>query len=194
MAPTPVSVNGILRLIYEVAGLEHRFDSYVTIVDPGGTNQVEQNLPLGGSDSPVVVAQAIWDYIRVLWPNTVPAATYILYEYDAGTLIPRDGGALTGAGVGATAIQFATQFTITYRDQNQYMARQQFAETIIAVPSKQPASGATGNVLALIDAMTGVPDGVLPCSWVRARTGMQFDRALFTSSDTNDKFRRARGA
>jgi len=194
MAPTPISVNGILRLTLTISDQERHIDFYcqrsgvtpTTILSYAGS---------GFAASGDVVGQVIWDLLKAFYPATVAAPSWTLFDYDDGAYIPLSGGSLTGVGESATAVKLATQATLTFRSGNQVLTRLQLPEPAgFSLPINAPlATEAGADIVALRDSYTDNPDGTNVSSWISARDGSIVFRAISVSNDTNDRYRRARG-
>jgi len=192
MAPTPISVNGVLRLQLSVSDQDRHIDFFCnrTIADPllissfaGSTFDSD-----GG-----VVGQALWNLFKPFYPAGVLAPSWILFEYDEGTMVPLDSGSLTGVGTATDPLRLATQCTMTFRSADRVEVRLQLPETIHTPPQKGLFSESVGMFAAILASYTDVPDGTTVNTWITARSGSLITRGLFVSVDTNDKYRRARG-
>lgn len=193
MAPTPVSVNGVLRLTLTISSQERNIDFWVqrsTVTDTEILSYAGSAFDATGD----VVGQVIWDLLRPFYPSGVSAPTWTLFEYDTGALIPLDGGALTDAGSGTGSVSLAWVSTLTFRNGNQVLDRLQIPETIDGTLIDEPLGSSTDpKVVALRDSYTDIPDGTNISTWVTGRDGGVIWRAIGYSRAPNRVLRRARG-
>jgi hypothetical protein len=194
MAITPIAATGKLRIKYEVGELLHHIDFFVDVDETTPDNWLI--LPNPGaviSATGGAVGQIFWDLVRPLFPTSTPAPTWELFQRDVNIYIPRDGGALTGAGTAISAYKTAAQATLTFRNASQVLLRMQLMETVLGYPDSRPLPTTEPNIIALTNSMIEAPDDANLASYIKARgLGANFS-ARFFSSDINQKIRRARG-
>jgi len=192
MPPTPVAVNGVLQLELDLASQSRKIRFWVQ----RSTVTADVILSYAGAGFNAtgdVVGQVIWDLLKTQYHTSQTPPQWTLFEYDAGTLIPLDSGALTDNGTSAQTNKLGTVATLTFRSGNQVEVRLQMPETIHTPPQHATLATVSGDLQAIALSYTDNPDGTNISTWVSAKDGSVIFRGLFFSCDTNDEYRRARG-
>lgn len=194
MPPTPYLPNGQLDIHIVVAGLPHVIQIPVSPIEVGGTWFLG-NLVGGFDDAEAAdAAQNFWDYVRAVYPTATPAATWVLQERDENIFIPVDGGSLTGTGASGAGAAQGFQATITFKDEEQHLARLQLPETVDNTLQHVPYGGMSASIQAIVDAYLTPANKDEMGNWALTRANLPYDRVLNYTNTSNRKYRRARGS
>jgi hypothetical protein len=195
---TPLVSSRRITLTYVVLGLSHKHRHYAVNADSGGIRQVlhrDGTTVISWTDA----AQALWDAIRQVLDNTVPAATALLEDRSGTLWLPTASATLSNAGQVSGVVNIASQITTVLRDTTFKKIR----SIVLEHDEGYVGHSATGHTISsAVTSMVSALDGTVvspaetPFNWIVGRSEnyiLSSGAVAGVTLDSNDRIRRSRG-
>jgi len=191
------AANGRMKFSVVVAGLTHDLhyacEQEVHAPFTGGYALVG-NDPGGTDIDPQDAADIWWSLAKTFYPNSVTGASWELSNSFGGVFVPVAAGACAG-GAGTGGVNVLTSVvTLTFSDQNNFLAKFTFPETSFPLPYHtslvSDVTGLGDFAASVLSIDTGIPS---VGAWVRSRSNGLIELSRFANNTLSKRLRRIRG-
>lgn len=191
MAPTPITPNGQIDILYTESGFLHRAQMRVDIVSPGGSAPFD----LVTSAGPAILWTAWVDIVvakfKAIFSTSTTFTQAVLQHYTGGVYVQLDTYSLGIPGTSGSAAKLATQVTYTFKDTTNKTVKIALFEATYNAPNHIAYGFLDGASKAIVDSTLGLTAADIGNAF-RGRGDNAMNRFVFQTISINKKLQRKR--